>query len=58
MDGFVSRVAAIVVAHAVEATTKGSTTVALLEMGRIESERILWSLKHGEGPSSKVLYGP
>ena len=58
VDGFVSRIAAIVVAHAVEAITKRSTTVALLEMGRIESERIVWSLKHGEGPSSKVLYRP
>lgn len=58
VDGFIARVAAIVVAQAVESTTDGTTLVDALETGRTRSRRILWRLAQDEGPSAEVLFTP
>ena len=58
VDGFIARVAAIVVAQTVESTTGGATLMDALEKGRVESERTLWRLTQEDCPSSEILYRP
>lgn len=58
VDPFVARIAAFVVAQAIESAGQGEELVEALERGRVRSRRMLWRLDEGEGLTDEILFKP